>query len=65
MGRTCSTYGNDENFTQILVGNIEGKRHLEDLGVDGRILKLILEKHGEGFWTRCIWLKLWTSGGLL
>jgi hypothetical protein len=42
MGGACSTYGRSY---EILVGNPEGKRPTERLGVDGRIiLKLILGK---------------------
>jgi hypothetical protein len=32
----CSAHGSDDKF--ILVGKPEGRRHLGDLGVDGRIL---------------------------
>jgi len=28
MGRTCGTYGGDENVNRILVGKAEGKRPL-------------------------------------
>jgi len=40
--------------------------HLEDLGVDGRIiLKCILKKIGCGAWTVLIQLRLGPVGGLL
>jgi hypothetical protein len=46
--------------------NLKGRDHSEDLGVDGRIaLTLILGKLGVKVWTRFIWLRIWTSGGLL
>jgi hypothetical protein len=35
-----------KNAYNILVGKHEGKNHLEDLDVDGRILKLILRNCG-------------------
>jgi hypothetical protein len=40
MGRACGTNGRD----RVFVRKPEGKRHLKDLGKDGRIiLKLILK----------------------
>jgi len=42
------------------------KGHLEDVGVDGKIiLERILGKYGGKVWTGCIWLRIGTSGGLL
>jgi len=39
---------------------------LEDLGVDGKIiLEWILEKQGAKVWTKCIWIRVGTNGGLL
>jgi hypothetical protein len=37
MGRACSTYGGDEN-AYIFVRKPEGKRHSEDLNVDGKTI---------------------------
>jgi hypothetical protein len=48
------------------VGKPESREHLEDPRVDGRIiLKWIFERLGEGAWTRLIWLRIGTGGGLL
>jgi len=45
MGRACSTYGERRGAYRILVGKPEGKKHLEDLGINGKILlKLIFSK---------------------
>ena len=45
LSGTCSTYGGVERCIQSFGGKPEGNRHLEVLGVDGRIiLKLFLKK---------------------
>jgi hypothetical protein len=49
-----------------LVGKPEGKRPLEEPGVDGRIiLRWIFRKWGVGTWTGLIWLRIGTVGGRL
>jgi hypothetical protein len=46
--------------------NVRGRKHLENLGVDGRvILEWILGKYGENGWTGRISLRIGTSGELL
>ena len=50
----------------ILVGKSEGKRLLEDQGVDRRtILRLMFRKWDVGAWTGSSWLRIWTGGGHL
>jgi hypothetical protein len=45
---------------------LKGRDHLEDLGVDGRIiLEYILEKQGRKLWNGLISLRIGTSGGVL
>jgi len=45
MGRTCSTYGRDEKYTQTCSGVSSKRRdYLSDLGVGGIILKRILNE---------------------
>jgi hypothetical protein len=44
------------------VGRPEGRNHLEDPGVDGRIiLKRIFKKWDGGAWTGLIWLRIGTG----
>jgi hypothetical protein len=50
---------------RVLVGNPEGKDHLEDPSVDGRkTLRWIFSKWN-GAWIGLIWLRIWTGDGLL
>jgi hypothetical protein len=45
-------------------GNLKGRDHSEDIGVDGMIiLKRILEEQGWKMWIGFIWLRIGTSGG--
>jgi hypothetical protein len=47
-------------------GDLQGRDHSEELGVDGRIiLEWILGKYCGKLWTRFIWLRIVTGGGLL
>jgi hypothetical protein len=51
---------------RTLVRKPEGRNHLEDSGVDGRIiLKWIFERLVGGGWTGSIWLRIGTGGRLL
>jgi hypothetical protein len=48
------------------VGRPEGRKSLEDPGVDRRILlKWIFKKWDGGTWTRLSWFRIGTGGGLL
>jgi len=51
---------------RVVVGKPEGKRHLEDTGVDGRIiLRWIFRKRDVEVWTGSSWLRIGTGGGHL
>jgi hypothetical protein len=51
---------------RVLVGKSAGKSHLEDPGLDGRIiLRWIFRKWDVGIWTGLIWLRIGTNGGHL
>jgi len=62
-----ATYtGERRSAYRVLVGKPEGKNHLEDLGIDGRIiLKSFFRNVDGGAWTELIWLRIGTGGGLL
>jgi hypothetical protein len=51
MGHVVA-YGEGRGVYRVLVGKHEGKNHLEDAGVDGRIiLRWVLRKWDLGAWT--------------
>ena len=47
--------GERRGVYRVLLGKLRERGHLEDTGLDGRIILR---------WTRLIWLRIWT-GGLL
>jgi hypothetical protein len=52
MGEVCSAYGERIGVYSVLVGNLRERDHLEDAGVDGRIiLRWIFRKLDVGLWT--------------
>jgi len=68
MGGACATYSGEERrgTYKVLVRKPEERDHLEDVGVDGRIiLKSILKKSFARSWIGLVWLRIGTSGGLM
>jgi hypothetical protein len=58
--------GKITNVYIALMGKPEDNHHLEDLGVDGRILlQWTLKKYYELAWKGLSWLRIKTVGGLL
>jgi hypothetical protein len=62
----CSMYGGAEVCTGFWRGNLRERDHLEDQGMDGRIiLRWIFWKWHLGSWTESIWLRIGIGGGHL
>jgi hypothetical protein len=58
--------GEGTGVYRILVGRPEGKKHWEDIGVDGRItLRWTLGREGSMGRTGFGWLRIGSNGGLL
>jgi len=65
-GACSACGGRGEACTGFLVGKPQGKNHLGDPGVDGRILlRCIFRKWDVGVWTGSSWLRIGTGGGHL
>jgi hypothetical protein len=59
-------YGMRKHAYRVLVGKSEERDHLEDLGMDERIiLRWIFRKWDVGTWTGSSWLRIETGGGQL
>ena len=62
----CSTYGKRRGVYRVLMWKSEGKNHLGNPGIDGRIiLRWIVRKWDVGVWTGSSWLRTGTVGGHL
>jgi hypothetical protein len=58
--------GEGRNVYKVLVGKPEGKYHLEDQGVGGRMgSRWTLGRSVEGVWSGFTWLRIGTVGALL
>ena len=59
MGGQVARMGESRCVYRVLVGKPEGKSHLEDPGIDGRIiLRWICRTWGVRAWTGSIWLRI-------
>jgi hypothetical protein len=64
--RHVARMGRGEVHTGFWRGNLREIDHLEDPGIDRRIiLRRIFRTWGGGAWTGSIWLRIGTGGGLL
>jgi hypothetical protein len=59
-------WGRGEVYTRFWWGNLRETDHMEDPGVDGKIiLGWIFRKWDGGTWNESIWLRTGTGGGHL
>jgi len=55
--------GERRGVYRVLVGKLEGRDHLEEPGVDGKIILMcIFMKLDVGAWTGSFWLRIRTGG---
>jgi hypothetical protein len=55
--------GERRGLYRVLVGKPEGRKHLEDPDIDGRIiLRWIFRKWDVGVWNGSSWLRIGTGG---
>jgi hypothetical protein len=57
--------GEERGAYRVLMGRLEGRNHLEDPGIDGRIILKWIFKTWDGGWTGSILLRMGTDGALL
>ena len=60
--RHVAHMGGREMYAGFWLGNLRERNHLEDPGVDGRIVRWIFRKWDVGAWTGLICLRIETGG---
>ena len=66
MGEARGKYGRSSGLYSVLVGKLRERDHLEDPGVDGRIiLRSIFGKWNVSSWNGLMWIRIGTGGGHL
>jgi hypothetical protein len=58
----CVTYGEKRYARRVLMGSVKERYHLEDLGVDDRIILKWVVSNTEALYG-LLWLRIGTSGG--
>ena len=53
------------DINRVFVGDLREGDHLEDLGMDGRIILKWIFKKWDGAWTGITWLRIGTGGRFL
>jgi len=65
-GEACSAYVGERRIQDFGGGNLRERDHLQDQGVDGKIiLRWICSKREVGVWNGSSWLRIGTGGGHL
>ena len=52
-----------EAFTGFWMGNLMERDNLEDPGLGGRIILILIFREWDGVWTGSSWLRIGTGGG--